>query len=121
MISRTSLVAARSAAGNSSIACITTGKPIPPRRVAHSAANSSAFPVCDAQSTTIGARSDPILGLDDNASPSVSGSEIREYRPARTPSTHIRFSASKGAVDGKVGTPAVRSASARNAARRPAR
>lgn len=82
------------------------------RRSAVAAANSSAFPVCEAHSTTTSRRGavggSPAAGVPDAGASraGVRGFGAREYMPASTPFTHSACSSAKGAPGGSTGTPA---------------
>ncbi len=72
---------------------------------AHSAANSSALPVCDAHTTTTGCWTDSaVAGLVSGAA-EPSGTAERENSPAIRPSSHTLFDPEIGAVRGRTGTP----------------
>ncbi|MDQ0751983.1 hypothetical protein QF034_006214 [Streptomyces africanus] len=71
--------------------------PVAVSRSAVAAANSSAFPVCEAHSTTTSRPAGSRAG--------AAGGAEREYMPARTPLTHRACSGVKGASGGSTGTP----------------
>ena len=88
---RTSRAVATSARSASSMLRIRAS----PSRSRSRPANSSAFPVCDAHSS-----SGPVSGAF-----AAAGCSAREYIPASSPSTHSRADAVTGACGGSTGTP----------------